>query len=292
MQVVNDFQTVCPRAEVVVVDNASTDLTGVRAREAGVRVIHEPRRGKGYAVRTAFLQLDAEVFVLVDGDATYSAASLPKMLELCGQGNDVVLAARRVEGDGADAFRSGHRIGNWALTHVSSALLNFHGSDSLTGYRVMSRRFVKTFVNNSKGFELETDLNSHAHRLGLFPVEVESTYGSRRDGSESKLRTFRDGFRLLFRNFVLFRDTKPLVFFVVLGLPWLFFAIGLGIYITLSFIETGTVSSFPRLIVGVGASLVFMVLWLAGLISESTANARVEAVRLAFLSMPRTPRCI
>lgn len=283
-KVVNDFARVCPSAEIVVVDNASSDNTCLIANSCGARVIYESRLGKGYAIRRGFISVDADAYFIVDGDATYSPDTAGEMLERFSQGYDVVLARRVPIYDQNNSYRRGHQFGNRMLTRISKWLLGFAGQDSLTGFRLMSRRFVKSFTADSRGFEIETDLNSHANLVGIEPFEIASPYYSRADGSSSKLRTYRDGIRLIARNIKLFRLSRPLLFFSMLGSPLLLFALGLGMYVSWFYFTTGLVSNFPSLIVGVGCVILFSILWLAGLFNQNVARLRQEIICLAFNS--------
>lgn len=283
-RVVLDFQQVLPHAQVYVIDNNSRDDTAEIARLAGAIVLFQPEPGKGNAVRLAFDYIDADDYVLVDGDATYHPHSAVAMLQMLESGADVVIAKRITDPENAAAFRSGHRVGNYFLTRVSEFLLGFQGADSLTGYRAMSRRFVKTLIFDSGGFELETELNMHAARLGINVVEIESPYLARPEGSDSKLQTYRDGLRLLWANIRLFEAFSPIRFYFFLGLPLLVFAAALGLSVGSTYLATGNVENFPSLIAGSGFAILFVLAMSIGVFSHKTVLARNEAMRLYFLN--------
>lgn len=284
--VVSGFLESIPDAIVVVADNASTDSTRAQALAAGARVIDEPRAGKGIAVRRLFADIDADCYVMVDGDATYDPSSAPAMVSLVLDGSiDMVSAVRVSPPDEVRAYRSGHRLGNATLTWIFNRLFDLPLTDTLTGYRAFSRRFVKSFPGVSEGFEIEAELNAHASVLGVPVAEVDSTYRSRPVGSESKLSTYRDGLRILRRNLVLFRDAKPRLSFTLLSLPWIVFTVLLLVPPVREFVETGVVLRFPSLIAGVGCFLVALNLWAAGLVLERVARGRTETVRLRYLAI-------
>lgn len=275
-----------PDAMILVVDNASQDDTVNLALNAGARVVSEPRLGKGFAVRTGFAVANTDLVLLVDGDGTYDPGSAPAMIQASMDGADVVLGCR-IRLDSARApYRRGHVLGNRLLTGLSGWLIGFRGRDSLTGYRLMTDRFVRTFVGGASGFEIETELNAHALRLGLAASEIESGYSDRPEGSASKLRTYHDGARLARSLLRLFYNMRPLAFFVIAGMPWLIAATILGVYVAVGYLKTGLVLNFPSLIAGVGFAIVFAIFWLAGLITQQIATARSEALRLAFQNRP------
>lgn len=285
--VVREFLAALPGARVVVVDNASTDATGEEAVRAGAIVLREPRAGKGFAVRRLLGDVEADCYVLVDGDATYDASAAPQMVRLVmEQGVDMVNGARVTPAELRDLERTGHRMGNIALSWIFSSLFRLRLTDTLSGYRAMSRRFVKSFPTRAKGFEIETELNVHCAALDASVVEVPTAYRARPHGSTSKLSTWKDGRRILRRNLRLFRDARPLLAFSILGLPWLILAAVLVQSAVREYIETGIVTRFPSLIAGVAAFIVSMQLTVSGIVLERVARSREEAVRLAFLREP------
>lgn len=285
--VVAGFSAALPGASVVVADNNCTDGTAAVATAHGAQVITESRPGKGFAVRRLLADIEADCYVMIDGDATYDAASAPQMVELVlDQGIDMVNGARQTVGEESEAYRPGHTLGNTVLTWIFQRLFGLQIQDTLSGYRVMSRRFVKSFPTGAEGFEIEAELNAHAATLGVPIAEVQTPYYSRPEGSESKLNTYRDGVRILRRNLRLFRDARPSLAFFLLSLPWLIIA---GVLLAIAFAEyfsTGIVTRFPSLIFGVGALVVGALIIITGLILERVARNRVEASRLAYLAIP------
>jgi glycosyltransferase involved in cell wall biosynthesis len=287
-RVVRDFQEALPGCLVVVADNASTDATRDRALDAGARVISETRPGKGYAIRRLFADVEADVYVMVDGDDTYGAAASAQMVELVRTGGfDMVNGLRvTVEGHDDTAYRPGHEWGNEALTRLFQRLFALDLEDTLSGYRAMSRRFVKTFPSGATGFEIEAELNAHAATLGVPVSEVPTEYRSRPEGSHSKLNTYRDGVRILRRNLRLFRDARPGLAFFLLAIPWAMVALPLMWTAFAEYFRTGVVTRFPSLIAGVGFLVVSLLLVVAGIIMERVARNRIEVVRLAYLTIP------
>jgi glycosyltransferase involved in cell wall biosynthesis len=286
--VVRAFRTALPGAEVTVADNASTDRTAELARAAGARVISEPRQGKGFAVRRLFTDVEADCYVLVDGDATYEALAAPDLVRIVlADGVDMVVGARVSEAGDATAYRRGHRLGNAVLTWIFHRLFKLPIEDTLSGYRVLSRRFVKSFPAGSTGFDVEAELNAHAAVVGVPVSEVRTRYIARPEGSESKLDTYRDGWHILRRNLRLFRDARPSLAFSLLALPWLLVAIYLVARAGQGYLDTGTVPHFPSLIAGVGSFIVAANLWVAGLVMERVTRNRNEVIRIAYLGIPR-----
>lgn len=285
--VIQGFRASLPEARIVVIDNASTDGTAQAARSHGAEVIVEPRSGKGNAVRRAFADIDADAYVMADGDGTYDASAAPRMVALLADaGLDMVIGVRE-HGDDQGAYRRGHVLGNRVFSQVFQRLFDFQISDTLSGYRVMSRRFVKSFVFGRSGFEIEAELNVHAALLGANYAEVRTAYGSRQEDSPSKLRTYRDGWRILRRQLRLFRDVRPAAAFALLAVPWFIAAIALILPPVIGYFETGLVAKFPSLIAGVGCLLVAVQVTISGLILDRVALGRREAVRLQYLSYPR-----
>ena len=236
--VIADFRKVLPSARIFVYDNNSSDRTVAVARDAGAEVRRERRQGKGHVVRRMFADIDADIYVLVDGDATYDAASAPRMIDaLVSDRLDMVVGFRvdQVEA----AYRRGHRAGNWMLTGFLSSVFGQAFKDILSGYRVLSRRFVKSFPVLSDGFEIETELSVHALELALPVTEIETPYYARPAGSFSKLNTWRDGFRILGTILKLYRSEKPLRFFGAIGIFLILVSIGLAIPILVTYLEAG-----------------------------------------------------
>jgi glycosyltransferase involved in cell wall biosynthesis len=284
-RVVADFARALPEAAIWVFDNDSTDDTAVIAEAAGATVRHTPLRGKGNVVRRMFADVEADVYLLVDGDDTYDAAAAPMMIRrLLDEGLDMVSAAR--VSSSADAYRTGHRFGNKALSGVVRMVFGRQFSDMLTGYRAFSHRFVKSFPAHSRGFEIETELTVHTLQMRLPAIEVEATYGARPDGSESKLSTFRDGWRILRMISLMVREERPLQFFGVAGAACVLAAVLLTMPLVIDYLRTGLVPRQPTLIVAVGLAVVALLALVCGLILDTVARARLEQRRLAYLALP------
>jgi glycosyltransferase involved in cell wall biosynthesis len=282
-KVISDFRSVLPAARVYVYDNNSTDRTVEIARAAGAVVRREMHQGKGNVVRRMFADVDADVYVLVDGDATYDAPSARRMIDrLLTERLDMVVGAR-VDQEVA-AYRAGHRAGNRLLTgFVANAFGNVF-TDILSGYRVFSRRFVKSFPVLSGGFEIETELTVHALELDLPVGEVETPYYARLEGSASKLNTWRDGFRILFTIFNLYRSERPLPFFAGLAAALAIISIGLAIPIFITFIETGLVPRLPTAVLSTGLMLLAFLAVSVGLVLDTVTRGRREAKLFAYLA--------
>lgn len=289
-KVVSDFHEALPGCRVVVADNASTDDTAARARDAGADVVVEPRRGKGNAVLRLFSDVDADCYVLVDGDATYDAQAAPRLVSaVLDDGIDMVVGAR-VETEELTSYRKGHRLGNALLTWIFRSLFRFEIEDTLSGYRAFSQRFVKSFPGMATGFEIEAELNAHAATAGVAYAEMPTWYRARPDGSQSKLSTYRDGVRILRRNLRLFRDCRPFLSFLALAAPWFLVSVGLAIPVLNQYVATGLVPKFPSLIASVGCFLVALNLAVAGMVLDRVTRSRIEAVRLAYLALPPPTR--
>jgi glycosyltransferase involved in cell wall biosynthesis len=283
--VVKGFKQALPTATVYVYDNNSKDRTIAVAREAGAEVRSERRQGKGHVVRRMFADIDADVYVLVDGDATYDAPSAPRMIErLLGEHLDMVVGLR-VDQEQA-AYRMGHRTGNWMLTSFLAEVFGQAFKDILSGYRVFSRRFVKSFPVLSDGFEIETELSVHALELALPVAEIETPYYARPEGSVSKLNTWRDGFRILNTILKLYRSEKPLRFFTAIGIFLALLSIGFAIPILVTFIETGLVPRLPTAVLSMGLMIVALLSVSSGLVLDTVTRGRREMKLLAYLSQP------
>jgi glycosyltransferase involved in cell wall biosynthesis len=282
--VVRDFRAALPGAEVYVYDNNSTDRTASIAAAAGARVRKEPLQGKGNVVRRMFADVEADVYVMVDGDSTYDPAHTEDMISLLhAEKLDMVVAARVALDSGA--YRYGHRFGNKLLTKAVAHLFGNRFTDILSGYRVFSRRFVKSFPAMSTGFEIETELTIHALELSLPVAEVETPYTVRIQGSVSKLNTYTDGLKILRLIMVLYKNERPLRFFSALGAVLLAIALSLGIPIVISFIDTGLVLRQPTAILSTGLVLLSALSLVTGLILDTVTRGRREMRRLAYLSI-------
>jgi glycosyltransferase involved in cell wall biosynthesis len=283
--VVKGFHQALPAAQIYVYDNNSRDRTAEVAREAGAEVRGERRQGKGHVVRRMFADIDADVYVLVDGDATYDAPSAPRMIEkLLAEHLDMVVGVR-VDQEQA-AYRRGHRTGNWMLTSFLSSVFGQAFRDILSGYRVFSRRFVKSFPVLSDGFEIETELTVHALELAMPVAEVETPYYARPEGSFSKLNTWGDGFRILRTILKLYRSEKPLRFFCAIGAFLALVAIGLAIPILVVYLETGLVPRLPTAVLSTGLMIVAVLSVSSGLVLDTVTRGRREMKLLAYLAQP------
>lgn len=284
-QVVQEFQAMLPEAAIYVYDNNSTDGTGRIAQRAGAILRHECLQGKGHVVRRMFADIDADAYLLVDGDGTYDAAAAPAMVALLRHcGLDMVTGVRF---DAADnAYRPMHRFGNHALTGLVQSLFGNRVSDMLSGYRLFSRRFVKSFPVQTAGFEIETEFTVHALNLGMPIDEIPVTYRPRPAGGESKLNTWRDGLRILLTVLQLTKDEKPLSFFGLAGL-WLALAgLALGTPLVIEFTRTGLVPRLPTAVLATGLELLAALSWLGALLLDCVSRGRKEAKRLAYLQIP------
>ena len=287
--VVADFRKALPAAEIYVYDNNSRDNTAAVAREAGAIVRSERRQGKGHVVRRMFADIEADIYVLVDGDATYDAPSAPGMIDkLLDEHLDMVVGLRIDQSQAA--YRLGHRTGNRMLTGFLSSTFGHAFKDILSGYRVFSRRFVKSFPVLSDGFEIETELAVYALELSLPVAEVETPYYARPEGSFSKLNTWRDGFRILGTMLKLYRSERPLRFFTVIGILLALGAIILAIPIVVTFIETGLVPRLPTAVLSMGLTIVAMLSVSSGLVLDTVTRGRREMKMLAYLSQPAPKR--
>lgn len=283
-QVVRDFRLALPSAHIYVYDNNSTDGTSAGAAAAGAIVRHELRQGKGNVVRRMFADIDANAYLLVDGDGTYDPADAPRMLALLRKDRLAMLVGRRVEGS-ARAYRAGHVLGNKLFTGSVAWLFGTTFNDILSGYRVFSRAFVKSFPASSGGFEIETELTVHALTLGLPVAEMPTRYGARPAGSESKLSTYRDGWRIVWAIFTLFKNEKPLHFFLLLGALLLFCSLVLAYPLVVTFLETGLVPRFPTALLCTGLAVSSLLMFSCGLILDTVTKGRRETKTLAYLSI-------
>ncbi|MFH0300079.1 glycosyltransferase family 2 protein [Bradyrhizobium sp. 31Argb] len=283
--VVADFRKALPQAQIFVYDNNSRDRTAEIARAAGAEVRSERRQGKGHVVRRMFADVDADIYVLVDGDATYDAPSAPRMIEALVNDNLDMVVGVRID-QSAAAYRRGHRTGNRMLTGFLSAVFGHAFRDILSGYRVFSRRFVKSFPVLSDGFEIETELSVHALELALPVGEIESPYYARPEGSVSKLNTWRDGFRILGTILKLYRSERPLRFFTGIGMVLALISIVLAIPIVITFIEEGIVPRLPTAVLSTGLMIVAMLSVSSGLVLDTVTRGRREMKLLAYLSQP------
>jgi len=286
-KVINDFRTALPEAEIYVFDNNSTDDTAEIARQAGAIVRSETQQGKGHVVRRIFADVEADIYIMADGDDTYDATLAPSLVELL-QKNHVDMVVGTRAGVTEDAGRGGHAFGNALFNRFYRMLFGDKFSDIFSGYRVFSRRFVKSFPAISTGFEIETEMSVHCSQLGIPILERPTPYGVRPEDSESKLRTFRDGFRILGMFAMLAKETRPAAFFGTIGLALTIVALGLFAPIALTYAQTGEVPRLPTAVLSMGLIIIATVSTVCGLILDSLARARIEAKRSVFLSF-RSP---
>jgi glycosyltransferase involved in cell wall biosynthesis len=284
--VVEDFRRALPGSDIYVYDNNSTDGTRHVAALAGAIVRSERHQGKGSVVRRMFSDVEADIYVMVDGDGTYDAAAAPKLVQMLIEDQlDMVCGNRK--STHASAFRPGHRLGNRMLTGLVRLIFGSGLRDMLTGYRVFSQRFVKSFPGTARGFEIETELNVHALQMRLPTAEAETLYGARPPDSPSKLNTIRDGIVIFRMIGLLVKEEKPLLFFGSLALIVALTGTAVMAPVLAEYWETGLVRRFPTLIVSVGAIVVSALLLACGLILDTVARARMENRRLAYLSVSR-----
>jgi glycosyltransferase involved in cell wall biosynthesis len=284
-KVVADFRAALPAATIYVYDNNSTDGTVAVARQAGAEVRSEHRRGKGNVVRRMFQDVEADVYVMVDGDDTYDAGVAPRLVARLVDENLDMVVGRRVETH-QQAYRAGHRLGNAVLTGLVRWLFAARIADMLSGYRVFSRRFVKSFPSFSREFEIETELTVHAMQMRMPVAEVDTSYKERPPGSASKLRTFRDGWRILLTITNLMRNERPLMFFSLVGMLVFVLALVLGIPVFLDWLDTGFVPRFPTAILAMGLAVIGVLCVATGLILDLVSHVRRETKRLAYLAQP------
>ena len=284
-KVVRDFRTALPAAQVYVYDNNSRDRTMEEAQAAGAVVRREIRQGKGNVVRRMFADIEADIYVLVDGDDTYDAAAAPALAAaLIEQGLDVVPGKRIATGQAA--YRAGHVWGNRMLSGLTGLMFRMKVADMLTGYRVMSRRFVKSFPFTAEGFGIETELTVHAVRLLMPTAEIDTHYKERPEGSVSKLSTWRDGFRILFTIVALMREERPLMFFSVI---FALLAIGsflVGIPVVVEYAKTGLVPRLPSAVLSTALMVLAFLSLVSGLILDTVTRGRWEDKRMAYLAIP------
>ncbi len=280
--VVSSFKEVLPRASVYVYDNCSTDKTFSEAERAGAIVVKSRKRGKGNVVRKMFSDINADIYLMVDGDDTYSAEDAVKMLDLIRKEQmDMVVAARNEISD--KAYRAGHKWGNKLFNFVLKLLFNSEFKDIFSGYRAFSKRFVKSFPITSNGFDIEAELSIHALTLSLPCSEIYSDYRERPENSHSKLSTYKDGFKILWSIIRLLRENRPLLFFGSISLMLFLLAIILAYPIFSTFLETGLVPRLPTAVLSTGIMMISFLSLTCGLILSSLSQARIEIKKLHYL---------
>ncbi len=279
------FRAALPAATIYVYDNNSSDGTSALAAAGGAVVRTESQQGKGHVVRRMFADVDADIYIMADGDLTYDPGAAPAMVDLLLKDQlDMVVGTRRHEGK--DAYRGGHVLGNRLFTGLLSGLFGRSFSDIFSGYRVFSRRFVKSFPVLSSGFEIETEMSVHALELRMPVGEVETAYGARPEGSHSKLSTFGDGWKILKTIVTLYRIERPLLYFGSLGGLLLVAALILAAPLIMTYLDTGLVPRVPTAILVTGVTIVAVLCFFAGLILDTVTRGRREVRRLAYLAVP------
>jgi glycosyltransferase involved in cell wall biosynthesis len=281
--VIAGFRQHLPAATIYVYDNNSSDNTAELAARAGAVVRREVRQGKGHVIRRMFADIEADIYVMVDGDNTYDAASAPALVEALRQGPLDLVNAVRVDGAGT-AYRPGHRFGNWMLTGLVKRFFGSSSHDMLSGYKAMSRRFVKTFPALSTGFEIETELFVHALEMSLPISEVETPYKERPAGSLSKLRTVQDGTRILRLITKLVKEERPLLFFSILATVLALLSLAIATPVLLEFVELGFVKRLPTALLATSLMLSAIIAFFSGMILDTVTRGRRELKRLHYLS--------
>ena len=281
-QVVHKFREIVPEATVYVYDNNSTDRTAKVAAEAGAIVRKELRQGKGYVIRRMFADIEADLYIIADGDGTYAAEAVLTMLNLLTEENlDMVVAVR--EGGGREAYRAGHRLGNRLFNWLLSILFNSEFVDIFSGYRVFSRRFVKSFPANSRGFDIETELSVYCLEMGIPVKEIFAPYGSRPEGSNSKLQTYRHGLLILWRMLILYKEIRPFQFFGYFALICFLLSLFIGYPLITTYLVTGLVPRFPSAILAASLGILGFIGLTCGLVLDSLSRGRREAKRMHYL---------
>lgn len=288
--VIKDLQAAVPSMDIYVYDNNSSDRTSEVAAAAGAIVRTESRKGKGNVVRRAFADIDADVYLLIDGDDTYDASAAQQLIDALQSGPyDHVLGVRRQREDEGTAYRPGHETGNRAFNALVGWLFGEPVSDMLSGYRVFSRRFVKSFPALSREFEIETELTVHSMSMRLPQVEVEVGFKDRPVGSESKLRTYHDGFRILRLVMSLLRHERPFFLYGLFAALSFLVGIVLGIPVVVDFVETGLVPRLPTAVLASSFVLLGSLAAMIGLVLDGVLRSRREAMRLAYLNLAAPP---
>jgi glycosyltransferase involved in cell wall biosynthesis len=288
-ETVAGFRAALPGATVYVYDNNSSDRTVEIARAAGAVVRSESQQGKGHVVRRMFADVDADIYVMADGDLTYDPQAAPAMVAmLADEQLDMVVGTR--QHDAAEAYRGGHVLGNRLFTGLLTWLFGRSFSDIFSGYRIFSRRFVKSFPVLSEGFEIETEISVHALELKMPVGEVATAYGARPEGSASKLSTYRDGWRILRTIGTLYRVERPVLFYGSVGALILAVALMLAVPLALTYLDTGLVPRVPTAILITGMTIVAVLCFFTGLILDTVTRGRREVRRLAYLALPAPGR--
>ena len=282
--VVRGFKSALPGAPIHVYDNNSTDGTALHAMLAGARVVRERRQGKGHVVRRMFADIDADIYIMADGDGTYSPDDAEELIRtLLTERADMVVGTRR--GVHADAGRQGHAFGNKIFNMLYRAIFGTDFTDIFSGYRVFSRRFVKSFPAVSGGFEIETEMSVHASRLKLPVSELELDYGRRPEGSHSKLSTFKDGAKILWMFAMLMKETRPFAFFGIISAVFMLASMAFMTPVLVEYFETGLVNRMPTWVLAMALMMISFMTFTAGLILDSIARSRSEQLRIFYLNV-------
>jgi len=285
-QVIQDFKKTLPEATIFVYDNNSTDNTSKVAIAAGAVVRSEPMQGKGNVVRRMFADIEADIYIMLDGDGTYDASVAPEMIDMLYKEKLDMVVGTRLESEGDQLFRSGHRLGNSAITNMVGLLFGKRFTDILSGYRVLSKRFVKSFPGLTSGFEIETELTVHALQLKIPIGEVTTRYMARPSGSESKLNTYSDGLKIFKMIMYFFKEIRPFLFFSIVTLLLAVTSLIIMYPVFATYLETGLVPRFPTAILATSIMLMSFLSFVCGLILDSLSGARWEAKRMKYLSIP------
>lgn len=282
--VVKAFKKTLSGSKIYVYDNNSTDKTSEVAKKAGAIVRRETHSGKGNVVRRMFADIDADIYIMADGDGTYDAAAAPDLIEKLIEENADMIVGTRSKDAGDQLYRPGHRFGNRMLNKVVHVLFSEGPTDMLSGYRAFSRRFVKSFPASAQGFETETELTIHALKLRLPVFEVQTQYFDRAEGTESKLSTYKDGMRILSFIIFFFKEIKPFFFFGLLALFLALLSLVVGQPVISEYLQTGLVPRFPTAILSVGIMLSGLISFVCGVLLDTVSRGRIEKLRLSYLS--------
>jgi glycosyltransferase involved in cell wall biosynthesis len=280
--VVRDFRQALPEAVIYVYDNNSRDRTCDVAQTAGAVVGFENMQGKGNVIRRMFADIEADIYVIVDGDDTYDAAAATRLVSMLRDNQLDMVIARRVSGV-RNAYRAGHRFGNKLLSGIIHVIFGDRCRDVLSGYRVLSRRFVKSFPALAQGFDIEAELTIHALELNMPIMEVDAAYKARPKGSVSKLRTYRDGAHICWTIFRLLKEERPLLFFSTVFFTLALLAAGISVPIFITYLETGLVPRFPTAVLATGIMLLSFLSLVCGLVLDTVTLGRREAKRMRYL---------
>ncbi len=288
-KVIRDFRQGLPKSVIYVYDNNSRDRTCDVAQRAGAVVGFENMQGKGNVIRRMFADIEADIYVIVDGDDTYDAAAAPKLVSLLRDNHLDMVNARRVS-DAGNAYRAGHRFGNRLLSGMIHVIFGDRCRDVLSGYRVLSRRFVKSFPALAQGFDIEAELTIHALELNMPIMEVDTAYKARPEGSVSKLRTYRDGARICGTILHLLKEERPILFFGIIFLTLALFSAAISVPIFMTYFDTGLVPRFPTAVLATGVMLLSFLSLVCGLVLDTVTLGRREAKRMRYLEYPAPRR--